>query len=155
MAETSRRAARSVRRGGMPNALFVVAAAEALPAELAGVGTALTVQFPWGSLLRGLLGADTAILGGIVRVCRPGARVSLLLSVTERDHVAGVPLLTAHTVERLASAYAARGLLLCEGRPATPADLAASHSSWARRLGAGGRRPAWLLRFRVCAAANG
>lgn len=152
MAEASRRAARGAHRGGLPNALFVVAAAEALPPELHGLACSLTVQFPWGSLLRGLLRADAQMLDGIVRVCRPGAKVTLLLSVTERDHVAGVERIDAVNMERLATAYAAHGLLLCAGRPATFAELHASHSSWARRLGAGARRPAWLLRFRVCQA---
>lgn len=150
MAEASRRAARNARRGGLPNALFVAAAAEALPGELSGIVTSLTVQFPWGSLLRGLLRAEAQLLRGIVRVCRPGAGVTLLLSVTERDHVSGFDVFDAGGVERLATAYAAHGLLLREGRPATAAELAASHSSWAKRLDAGGRRPAWLLRFHVC-----
>jgi hypothetical protein len=55
MADASRRAARPVKRGGLPNALFVVAAAENLPSELGGWAEAVTVHFPWGSLLRGLL----------------------------------------------------------------------------------------------------
>jgi 16S rRNA (adenine(1408)-N(1))-methyltransferase len=150
MAEASRRATRGVRRGGLANALFVVAAAEALPAELDGIATSLTVHFPWGSLLRGLLDADPLILAGITRAARPGVAVTLLLSVTERDHLAGVPSLAPGVVERIGCSYAAHGLLLCEGRPATAAEVAASHSSWARRLSAGVRRPAWLLRFRVC-----
>jgi 16S rRNA (adenine(1408)-N(1))-methyltransferase len=36
MAEASRRAARKPAHGGLPNALFMMAAAEALPPELAG-----------------------------------------------------------------------------------------------------------------------
>src|SRR5690242_7816867 len=90
MADASRRAARPARKGGLPNALFVVAGAEALPCELTGLASTLTVQFPWGSLLRGLLQAEASILDGIVRVCRPGAGVSLLLSVAERDHITGI-----------------------------------------------------------------
>jgi 16S rRNA (adenine(1408)-N(1))-methyltransferase len=46
MAEASRRAAAKPRRGGLPNALFVVAAAEALPPELAGVAELVTAHFP-------------------------------------------------------------------------------------------------------------
>ena len=150
MAEASRRSARNVRRGGLANALFVAAAAEALPAELDGIAASLTVHFPWGSLLRGLLRADPPILTGITRVTRPGAAVTLLLSVTERDHVAGMDTFDGAAVERLGRCYAAYGLALTEGRPATAANLAAVHSTWARRLGAGVRRPAWLLRFRRC-----
>jgi len=145
MAEASRRAAR---RGGLPNALFVAAAAEALPAELDGIAAALTVHFPWSSLLRGLLTADPSILAGITRVTRPGATVTLLLSLTERDHVAGMATLDDDAVARLACRYVVYRLSLIEGHPATTAEVTASHSTWAKRLGAGARRPAWLLRFR-------
>ena len=150
MAEASRRAARDVRRGGWPNALFVAAAAESLPAELDGIATSLTAHFPWGSLLRGLLQADPAILTGIVRVTRPGAAVTLLLSVTERDHVAGLDRFDSRAMESIGREYAAHGLVLVEGRPATADDLAAAHSTWAKKLSAGVRRPAWRLRFRRC-----
>ena len=47
----------------------------------------------------------------------------------------------------LAAAYARHGLRLEEARPATPAEVAASGSSWAKRLRAGRARPVTLLRF--------
>ncbi len=46
IAEASRRAAAKPGRGGLPNALFVVAAAEALPRELDGVADLVTAHFP-------------------------------------------------------------------------------------------------------------
>jgi 16S rRNA (adenine(1408)-N(1))-methyltransferase len=46
MAEPSRRAAANPRRGGRPNALFVVAGAESLPPELDGSADWLTAWFP-------------------------------------------------------------------------------------------------------------
>src|SRR5262245_4216240 len=108
MAEASRRAARATKRGALPRALFVVAAAEALPADLDGLADAVTVQFPWGSLLRGLLEADPAIVSGIARVARPGASVTLLLSVTERDRATiGRDSVDADTFWALAPSYAA------------------------------------------------
>ena len=146
--EASRRAARPAKRSGLPNALFVVAAAESLPAALDGRADALAVHFPWGSLLRGLLEADPAILAGIARVTRPGATVTLLLSVTERDRSVGRTSLDERTFATLAPGYAAHGLLPCEARPATADDLARSRSSWAKRLGAGSDRPVWSARFR-------
>jgi 16S rRNA (adenine(1408)-N(1))-methyltransferase len=152
MAQASRRAAAPSRRGGLPNALFVVAAAEALPAELDGLADAVTVHFPWGSLLRGLLGADPAVMAGLTRVMRPGATLSLLLSSTDRDRGAGVAPLQEPAVRALAAAYAGWGLAVTKARPATAADVAAAHSTWGKRLGAGGRRPAWLLRARLLRA---
>lgn len=150
MAKASRRAARSAKRGGLANALFVVSSAEALPAELDGVADALTVHFPWGSLLRGLLTADPAILGGIARVTRPDASVALLLSLTERDNVAEVGTIDERTFAALAPAYAARGLTLLDARPATRQEVARSHSTWAKGLGAGATRVAWTVTLRRC-----
>jgi 16S rRNA (adenine(1408)-N(1))-methyltransferase len=155
MAESSRRAARSAKRGSPPNALFVVAAAEALPAELDGRADALTVHFPWGSLLRGLLDADAAIVAGIARITRPGATVTLLLSVTEHDRSVGRVSLDERTFTSLAPSYAAHSLLLREARPATADDLARAHSTWAKRLGAGRDRPVWLVRFQRADAGSG
>jgi 16S rRNA (adenine(1408)-N(1))-methyltransferase len=149
MALASRRAAAPPRRGGLPNALFVVAAAEALPRELNGLADLVTVHFPWGSLLRGLLHADPAVMTGATRVMRPGATLSLLLSSTDRDRGAGVAPLQEPAVRALAAAYADWGLEVTEARPATAADIAAAHSTWGKRLGAGGRRPAWRLRARL------
>jgi 16S rRNA (adenine(1408)-N(1))-methyltransferase len=150
MMTASRRAAARPSRGGLPNALFVVAAVEALPTELDGVADLVTVHFPWGSLLRGLLGADPAVMSGLTRVLHPGATLQMLVSSTVRDRGAGVAPIQAVTLEALADSYAARGLAVTALRPATVADVAAAHSTWGKRLAAGShRRPAWLLRARV------
>ncbi len=135
MAASSRRAAR---RGALPNALFAVAAAEDPP--LSDLAHEITVNFPWASLLRGVLGRDEAVLAGIARLAAPGASVRALVSVVERDGVAGVP-----DVDELASAYARHGLRLVDARPATATEIAASGSSWAKRLRAGAARPVTLL----------
>ena len=144
MAEASRRAGRRPGRGGLPNARFVVAVAEALPPELDGLADLVTVHFPWGSLLRGLLTADPAVLGGLVRVLRPSATLSMLVSSTARD-AAGVGPIDQHALAQLAGAYRRSGLAVTRVRPATPADVAASRSTWGKRLRAGVQRPAWLL----------
>src|SRR6266540_3313484 len=133
-------AGRRPRRGGRPNALFVAAAAEALPPELDGLADLVTVHFPWGSLLRGLLGADPGVVGGIARVMRPGAQLDLLVSVTDRDHGAGASPLEAEAIAALAPAYRRLGLELDRPRLATPGEVTATRSTWGRRLGARARR---------------
>jgi 16S rRNA (adenine(1408)-N(1))-methyltransferase len=152
MMTASRRAAARPSGGGLPNALFVVAAVEALPAELDGVADLVTVHFPWGSLLRGLLGADPATMTGLTRLLRPGGTLQLLLSSTARDHGAGVAPIQAATLHALAASYATWELAVTKLRPATVADVTAAHSTWGKRLGAGTRRPAWLLRARFAPA---
>jgi 16S rRNA (adenine(1408)-N(1))-methyltransferase len=102
----------------------------------------LTVHFPWGSLLRGVLGGHDAVLTGVAQLLAPGAAGTVLLSVVERDGVPAVP-----QQDELAAAYARHGLKLIEARPATSVEVARSHSSWAKRLRAGTARPVILLRF--------
>lgn len=147
MIDASRRASRPERRGGRANALFVVAAAEALPVELHGFANELTIHFPWGSLLRGLLLADPAIMRNLVAITRPGAVISLLLSVTEHDRAQGLQPITAAGIDGLGRRYAECGLTVIEARPATREDVVAVHSSWAKRLGAGAHRATWLVRM--------
>jgi 16S rRNA (adenine(1408)-N(1))-methyltransferase len=116
-----------------------------VPPELDGLADRVTVHFPWGSLLRGLMAADPAVMAGLARVMRPGATLSMLVSSTDRDHGAGVGPIGERVLAALASGYAHHGLAVTRVRPATPADVAAARSTWGKRLGAGTRRPAWLL----------
>jgi 16S rRNA (adenine(1408)-N(1))-methyltransferase len=114
---------------------------------LCGLAESLTVNFPWGSLLRGVLGHDDAVLAGVARLLAPGARASVLVSVVPRDGVSPMP-----AGEALAAAYARHGLALLEARAATPAEVAASGSSWAKRLRAGTARPVTFLSVQAPAA---
>jgi len=49
----------------LPNALFVIASAQALPKELNGLVSHVTINFPWGSLLESLLVGDPALMNGL------------------------------------------------------------------------------------------
>jgi 16S rRNA (adenine(1408)-N(1))-methyltransferase len=147
MVESSRRAV----RGHVSNVLFVVAAAEAIPPELVGIADQVTISFPWGSLLSGSLGLDAAVATGIASLLATGGEVELLLAPSPRDGLAGVPTEPATVVRAAESTFAALGFELIEGRGATAAELAASRSTWAKRLRSGGRsadRPVTLVRLR-------
>ena len=144
MTQSSLRAARPERRGGLPNALFVVAAAECPPPELLGLADEVTILFPWGSLLRGTLALDEAAAAGVAAFLRPGGRVEAFLSITEHDALAVPPLQTADG-EHLAKRWAGLGLDLLAFEPATSAEIDVTASTWARRLRAGRDRPVWRL----------
>ncbi len=107
------------------------------------------VQFPWGSLLTGLLTADQRTVSGIADLITPGGRLTVLLSVVERDGIEGIGPLDELTARRTAHRITAAcdDLIVDRCRAATAADVAASHSSWAKRLGVGRGRIAWVLRF--------
>jgi hypothetical protein len=103
----------------------------------------MTINFPWASLLRGALGQDDAVLTGIAQLLAPGAAGTALVSVVQRDGVAEPP-----PPDELAAAYARHGLELVEARPATAGEVAATRSSWAKRLRAGAERPVTMLKWR-------
>jgi len=63
------------------NALFVHAAAEALPSELNGVAGEVYVHFPWGSLLRAVATGDEVVLRHLRRICAPQARLKIFMSL--------------------------------------------------------------------------
>jgi 16S rRNA (adenine(1408)-N(1))-methyltransferase len=150
MAESSHRASRPERRGGLPNALFVVASAEALPGEMTAVADRVTVNLPWGSLLRGALALDTAAAAGIASLALPGGSVELLLAPATRDGLAPDMNVEARLENGLATDWMAHGLVLEDAHPATREDLDAVRTTWSRRLGLGtiDDRRAWRLVLR-------
>jgi len=153
MAESSLRAARPERRRGLANALFIVAAAEAPPAELCGLADELTILFPWGSLLRGALAVDAQAAAGIAALLRPGGRLTTFISITDRDvAAAGTPPLRQADADVIADRWSAYGLHLVGYAPATGEEVQASGSSWARRLRATDDRPVWRLELVARAA---
>jgi 16S rRNA (adenine(1408)-N(1))-methyltransferase len=143
MAETSRRAAKTA-----PNLVFLEASATAFAAALPWVADRLVVTFPWGSLLRGVLGLDPSVSAALGRIVAPGGLVSALVSVTPRDAVEGLSLLDEGAIARLVPPA---GLELVEACPAARGELLATRSTWAKRLVGGPtelRRPVWRLQFR-------
>ncbi len=148
MAETSRRAARPSVRGGRSNLLFVVAAAESPPPELLGIADEVRILFPWGSLLRGVLGADERVALGIARLAHPGGRVSAIVSVTPRDGLDRTISFDPAALDGLIDATQRFGLRLTATRRADVEDVWATRSTWGRRLLAGAAdRPVWRLEF--------
>lgn len=127
--ETSRRAP--------DNALFVIANAFAMSHELGGVISRITINFPWGSLLTGLLDADPALLSGLMSVAQPTTTVDVRLNAGALAE-AGWPLDAgaAHIREVLA----AHGLRMKRPVPLDSGDLRVYPTTWAKRL-AYGRDP--------------
>jgi 16S rRNA (adenine(1408)-N(1))-methyltransferase len=138
------------KRARLENAAFLVESVECMPRELARLADEVTVHFPWGSLLRGLLVADPLVVVPIARLLKDDGELRVLLSATGRDGYSDV---APESLARIATEYAVLGLELQETRPATALDIAASRSSWAKRLGAS--RPVVYARYSRCSSRHG
>jgi 16S rRNA (adenine(1408)-N(1))-methyltransferase len=124
-------------RTAPPNALYLIADARALPCALAGRATHITINFPWGSLLSGLLAGEATLPERIAAVARPGARLELRLNAGALAE-AGWELDDGGEQARLALGMAGfrMRLALAWG----PSELRACPTTWAKRL-AYGRDP--------------
>ena len=134
MAESSRRAAGPARKGGRPNARFIVAAAESPPAGLGGAGDLVTVRFPWGSLLRGVVGLDDPVACGVAGLVAERGTLELLVAPSQRDRLTGVPTESDHLLDAVARTFAALGFDLAMAREPTSDEIRGTASTWARRL---------------------
>jgi 16S rRNA (adenine(1408)-N(1))-methyltransferase len=64
----------------LPNLLFIIARAQALPRELNGLVSHITINFPWGSLLESLLTGDSKLICGLKSVLRARSSLDLRLN---------------------------------------------------------------------------
>jgi 16S rRNA (adenine(1408)-N(1))-methyltransferase len=127
-------------KGGLPNALFLQAAVEELPSELDGIAQEVDVQFPWGSLLRGVVNGEEQVLGNLRRVCSTGALLQILLGLdptrdrAELERLGLNPLSDEYLDRVLLPQYQAAGLGIMEKRLLSPTEWPLLESSWAKRL---------------------
>ncbi|MGZ6392429.1 MAG: hypothetical protein ACXWQZ_24590 [Ktedonobacterales bacterium] len=122
------------------NALYLIANALDLPTELYGLATHLTINFPWGSLLTGLVTGDASLYQRLTAIARPGALLEVRLNAGATAE-AGIDLDSASkSVRRL---LVATGFEMQPPSLMSVADLRACPSTWAHRL-AFGRDPRGL-----------
>ncbi|HEX5836181.1 MAG TPA: class I SAM-dependent methyltransferase [Anaerolineales bacterium] len=124
-------------RARLENMLFVIANAQELPCELSGLFSHVTINFPWGSLLEGLLAAERGLMGGLTSVARPEAQIEI--------HLNGGALAEAGTsleagAQAIYENMNRHGWKLIKPCPMKNRALRSFPSTWARRL-ANGRDP--------------
>ena len=133
------------KRARVANAAFLVEGIERLPRELACLADEVTIHFPWGSLLRGLLDGSSVVVGPIAGLMKAGAELRVLMSAVDRD---GFGEVTPSVIGSRCATYAEHGLRLIDAEWASNAIVAESRSAWAKRLAVGRARQAVIARYR-------
>ncbi|MCX6046914.1 MAG: class I SAM-dependent methyltransferase [Chloroflexi bacterium] len=140
LAKVSEKIHRKPNKGGLPNALFLQAAVEDLPAELDGSAQEVHVQFPWGSLLRGVVNGEAGVLANLRRVCAPQARLQILLGldpVRDQTEIARLGLNALSEIyldQVLLPRYQNAGFAVTKKQVLSSAEWSQVASSWAKRL---------------------
>ncbi|MGA2259900.1 MAG: class I SAM-dependent methyltransferase [Acidobacteriota bacterium] len=144
MREISAKVARKPSRGGLPNAFFLEAPIENLPAELEGVADHITVNYPWGSLLAALVVPHVSLVREIARLGKRGATLTILFNNSvfqDEEYMTrlSLPATNEQTMkQRVAPQLKQLGIEIAscsvfEGHPP-------QWTSWGRRLVAGSSR---------------
>jgi 16S rRNA (adenine(1408)-N(1))-methyltransferase len=141
-------------RAPLANLVYVRAAVEQLPAELGGIADRVTVVLPWGTLLAAVARPSVTTLQAVRALCRPGAGLSVVLSLAARDRGEesrlGLPAIDeAHLRGPLVAGYAEAGFTVTTVRPLGLAALARWPSTWARRLAHGRPRSVFQIDARA------
>jgi len=124
-------------RAKLSNMLFVIASAQELPCEFQGLFSHVAINFPWGSLLDGLLACDPGLMHGLIAVSRPGAQIEINLNSGALKEAGTNLVAGARIIHENMERY---GWDLQFPHPMDDGTLAKFPSTWARRL-AHGREP--------------
>lgn len=138
LSKISEKIYRGVKKGGLPNALFLLAAVEDLPLELNGAADEVHVHFPWGSLLAAFALGQEQILQDVRRICAREALLEVVIGLDmEKDRVE----LSKLGIAEFSPAYVRNYLQNCYGRAGFEiretgelVDWSALHTTWMKRL---------------------
>ena len=128
---------RQAARRAPDNLVFVAANIAALPEDLAGRADRLSINFPWGSLLKSLVCDDPAVMEGLLGLGRAGTQLELLVN---GEALATLGSSVQDGGDRIRRNFSQRGLTVSPPRILDKAALRAVPTTWAQRL-AFGRDP--------------
>ena len=78
MEEIAVKIAKKPEKGGLDNALLVISTAENLPDELCSVADRVTVLFPWGVLLEGIVKPEEKFILAVKKAAKSGAEFEFI-----------------------------------------------------------------------------
>jgi trans-aconitate methyltransferase len=121
-------------RRGLPNLRFVTCDATAAPAWLHGVATSVSINFPFGSLLRALANGGEEAHQRLFAIAQPGARIEIRVNGSAAKEL-GVPLEAMRDQLRRATRAISSGSATVTVEPHVA--FRRFPSAWAKRLAYG------------------
>jgi len=149
----AQKAAKSAKKGGASNLLYAVANAEALPEELNGLISEVTIFFPWNSLLKAVATGDENFLLGLKRMLAQNASIKIVFSLDDTVEKKvleslGVSSLNQPVLDKLEATYARAGFST-KWRMMSQDELKQFPTTWAKRLAYGRPRPCVEMTGRI------
>ena len=152
--EYAKKAMKNISRKGSGNLVYLISSVEALDESLAGIADEVYVNFPWGSLLEGVVKGEEAILSRLSMLAKEDAALHLTFSYSSIHEPAeitrrGLPELNeAYIGGELRRRYGGCGLALGSFRVMEDKELKGYGTFWAKRLFLGKSRDVYALECR-------
>ena len=140
MVKYSVKSQRKLCKGGLDNVLYCTAAIESIPEALVDIGDKITVNFPWGSLLEGIVKGDNLILNAIVKMAKKNCFFRVVFSYTELYESGEIerrelPDLSISYIENtLVPYYNKKKIIITEIKLFSNEDLRKLNTLWAKKL---------------------
>ena len=153
--KTSARIYQKPARGGVENALYVLGNVESLPEELDGIANQVFINFPWASLLKGIILVEGDTWNPIKRICNRGAFIDILFGYdqayeeNELERLGLPALSTSYIKNVMTSKLEEKGLKIIEMRSVGTKEIKDCPSSWAKKLSFGRNRQYYYLRLQL------
>lgn len=133
------------------NTLFIRASIEMLPGELKGVANKLHINFPWGSLLGGIINTKEKIIKNMLFMLSKLAEVIIIFGYspsaepTETDRLNLEKINRGVIEKKIIPEFESKGLELVEIKKLKKDDLGNIESTWGKKLEFGQDRPVFKV----------
>jgi 16S rRNA (adenine(1408)-N(1))-methyltransferase len=151
--DVSRKIIKKPAKGGVKNAMFVLANATDLPDELADTANQVFINLPWGSLLTGIVRGEKEIFENIKKICQKGAIVDILFGYDKNLEIKEIGELPDISIEYIKNILAPKvekfGFKLIKAQTLNSAVLKTYPSKWAKKLSFATPRDFYYIRLKI------
>jgi len=140
-------------KGGLANMLFINANIFDLPEELKGIANQIFINFPWGSLLKGIVTADELTWNNIKKVSKKGTLIEIIFGYdaqTDKTEIErlGLPEMNLNYLKTiLLPELKLKGFEIKQLSEITSDNFKKFPSSWAKKMSFGKVRKYYYLKI--------
>lgn len=150
--DTERKASRKESKGGVQNIRFINSSIEQIPDELSDTFDEIQINFPWGTLLEGVIIPLPNVLESIVKIAKPNCKIIIITTYDDKFEKEfrvsrGLPKLSIDYIQnKLSLAYQEFGLLIKRCELITDNSKLAIDSPWGKKLISARQREVFLIK---------
>lgn len=144
---------KKVNKEKLTNAFFIVGSVEKLPKRLNGIANKVYVNFPWGSLLGGIVNADPTVLKNISSLLKPKGELEITFGYSQDSEPSEVKRLGLDNLDQtklkdvIIPGFEKLELNLIQSTNLEKKGIFEIDSSWGKKLSFGQERKIFKLLF--------